>query len=55
MRSSENSSVPAEDWQLGELSSAIAELDAGLEVSHEEVLLWLTSWGQPAESKAPKL
>jgi RHH-type transcriptional regulator, rel operon repressor / antitoxin RelB len=46
--------VESEEWQLGELQAAIAELDAGQTVSHEKVSKWLKSWGKPGESKAPR-
>jgi predicted transcriptional regulator len=46
--------VESEAWQLGELQSGIAELDAGKEVSHERVSNWLKSWGKQGESKAPR-
>jgi predicted transcriptional regulator len=46
--------VEAEEWQLGELHTALAELDAGQEVSHEKVSKWLNSWGTPGETKAPR-
>jgi RHH-type transcriptional regulator, rel operon repressor / antitoxin RelB len=46
--------VECEEWQLGELRAGMAELDSGLEVSHEKVSKWLKSWGTPGETKAPK-
>jgi predicted transcriptional regulator len=46
--------VEAEEWQLGEIRSAIAELDAGQAISHEKVAKWLNSWGKPGETKAPR-
>ena len=46
--------VQAEEWQLGEIRSAIDELDAGQGVSHEKVSKWLNSWGKPGETKAPR-
>ena len=44
----------SEEWQLGEIHAAIAELDAGHQVSHERVSKWLNSWGKPGETKAPR-
>jgi hypothetical protein len=38
-----------EDWQLAEIQAGIADLDAGHQVSHEEVAKWLKSWGAPNE------
>jgi RHH-type rel operon transcriptional repressor/antitoxin RelB len=46
--------VKSEEWQLGELQAGIGELDSGREVSHEKVSKWLTSWGKPTETKAPR-
>jgi RHH-type transcriptional regulator, rel operon repressor / antitoxin RelB len=46
--------VEAEEWQLGEVRTALVELDAGQEVSHERVSNWLNSWGKPGETKAPR-
>jgi predicted transcriptional regulator len=46
--------VESEEWQLGELHAGMAELESGLEVSHENVSKWLKSWGKPGESKAPR-
>ena len=46
--------VAAEEWQLGEIHGAIAELDKGQDVSHERVSQWLNSWGKKSEKKAPK-
>jgi predicted transcriptional regulator len=46
--------VESEEWQLGELQSAISELDAGKGVSHDKVSKWLKTWGKPGETKAPK-
>jgi RHH-type rel operon transcriptional repressor/antitoxin RelB len=46
--------VESEEWQLGEIHAAIAELDSGQEVSHDKVSKWLKSWGKPGETKAPR-
>lgn len=46
--------VEAEDWQLGEIHDAIAELDEGSGVGHEKVSKWLTSWGTSHETKVPR-
>ncbi len=46
--------VEAEEWQLGEIQAAVAELDASDGVSHDKVSRWLKSWGQPEELKAPR-
>ncbi len=46
--------VEAEEWKLGEIHTAIAELDSGKTVSHEKVSTWLKSWGKRGESQAPR-
>jgi RHH-type rel operon transcriptional repressor/antitoxin RelB len=46
--------VEAEEWQLGEIRTALAELNAGQDVSHEKVTKWLNSWGKRGETKAPR-
>jgi len=46
--------VEQEEWQLGEIRAASAELDAGQAVSHESVSAWLKSWGKAGEKKAPR-
>ena len=46
--------IESEEWQLGEIRSSIAELDAGETVDHEKVSKWLKSWGKAGESKAPR-
>jgi RHH-type transcriptional regulator, rel operon repressor / antitoxin RelB len=46
--------VQQEEWQLGEIQAATAELDAGRAVRHEKVAGWLKSWGTKREKKAPR-
>lgn len=46
--------VASEEWQLGEIQEATADLDAGKAVSHEKVSTWLKTWGKPGEKKAPR-
>jgi RHH-type rel operon transcriptional repressor/antitoxin RelB len=46
--------VDSEEWQLGEVQAGMAELDRAQEVSHEKVAKWLSSWGKPNETKAPR-
>jgi RHH-type transcriptional regulator, rel operon repressor / antitoxin RelB len=46
--------VESEEWQLGEIQAGIAELESGEEVGHEKVSKWLSSWGKPGETKAPR-
>jgi hypothetical protein len=40
-------------WQHREINAGIAELDAGHELSHDEVSRWLKSWGKPSEVNPP--
>jgi predicted transcriptional regulator len=49
-----NDDLSVEDWQLAEIRAGIADLDAGREVSHEEVSRWLRSWGTEDELDAPE-
>jgi RHH-type rel operon transcriptional repressor/antitoxin RelB len=46
--------VEQEEWQLGEIQAAVAELDAGRAVGHEKVAMWLKSWGTAGETKPPR-
>ncbi|WP_031497580.1 CopG family ribbon-helix-helix protein [Bryobacter aggregatus] len=46
--------VESEEWQLGELNTGIAELDARQSISHDKVSKWLNTWGKPGETKAPR-
>ena len=46
--------MESEEWQLGEIQAGIAGLQSGREIGHEKVSKWLSSWGKPWESKAPK-
>ena len=47
--------VDSEEWKIGEIRSAIAELDAGHHISHEKVSKCLKSWGRAHMTKPPKL
>jgi predicted transcriptional regulator len=46
--------VDSEEWQIEEVKGAIADVEAGHEVSHEKVSKWLSTWGTPGETKAPR-
>jgi predicted transcriptional regulator len=46
--------VESEAWQLSETQAGIADLESGQEVTHAKVSKWLSSWGKPSESKAPR-
>ena len=39
----------SEPWQRNEILAGKRELDAGKEVSHDQVSGWLRYWGQPGE------
>jgi predicted transcriptional regulator len=44
-------------WRNGSLvkfTAGIADLDERREVSHERVVKWLASWGNPGETKPPR-
>ncbi len=46
--------VESEEWQIGEIQTAMKELDHGQGVSHERVSKWLKSWGTASETKPPR-
>jgi RHH-type rel operon transcriptional repressor/antitoxin RelB len=46
--------VKTEEWQLAEIQTGVADLDAGRETDHESVSAWLKSWGKPREKKPPR-
>ena len=46
--------IEAEEWQIAEIQTGLAELDAGRGVSHAKVSKWLRSWGANGEAKAPR-
>lgn len=46
--------VEQDEWQLGEIRTAMGELDTGKGVSHDRVTSWLKSWGKVNEKKAPR-
>ncbi len=41
-------------WQLEELLTGKAELEAGRGVGQEKVSKWIKSWGKPDETKSPR-
>jgi predicted transcriptional regulator len=47
--------VDAEAWQLDEVQSGLAGLDAGRGVPHKDVTNWLRSWGRKRERRAPRV
>ena len=46
--------VETEAWQLGEIREGIKDLDEGRVEDHAKVSRWLSSWGKPGETRAPK-
>jgi len=48
------SSADTQDWQTREILAGIADADAGNVVSHDRVVEWLLSWGQPREGEPPR-
>jgi len=42
------------EWQVASVRTAIASLDRGEGVSHEELKAWVNSWGCKHERPAPK-
>jgi RHH-type transcriptional regulator, rel operon repressor / antitoxin RelB len=42
------------EWQVAGIKQAIASLDRGEGVSHEQVKDWITSWGSRGEQSIPK-
>ena len=46
--------VESEEWQIGEIREALADLDAGQSIKHEKVARWLKSWGKGGEGKAQR-
>jgi RHH-type rel operon transcriptional repressor/antitoxin RelB len=46
--------VESEEWQIGEIQAAMAELDEDKSIGHDKVSDWLNSWGKRSEKKAPR-
>jgi RHH-type rel operon transcriptional repressor/antitoxin RelB len=42
------------EWQVSGIKKAIASLDRGDAVSHDQVKDWVASWGSKKERPAPK-
>jgi predicted transcriptional regulator len=45
--------LDAQAWQIGQIETAIAEMDAGRSVPHDEVADWLRAWGKGNKRKPP--
>ncbi len=49
-----NAYLDVNEWQVAGVKRAIASLDRGEGVSHQEVKEWVNSWGGKRERPAPK-
>jgi predicted transcriptional regulator len=49
-----NDYLDVNEWQVGGIKRAIASLDRGEGVSHEEVKDWVKSWGRKRERPVSK-
>jgi RHH-type transcriptional regulator, rel operon repressor / antitoxin RelB len=49
-----NEYLDVNEWQVAGVKRAIASLDRGEGVSHQEVKNWVNSWGRKRERPAPK-
>ena len=49
-----NAYLDVNEWQVARIKRAIASLDRGEGVPHEEVMRWVDSWGRKDERPVPK-
>jgi RHH-type transcriptional regulator, rel operon repressor / antitoxin RelB len=49
-----NEYLDVNEWQVAGIKQAIASLDRGEGVPHEEVKDWIKSWGSDREPQIPK-
>jgi predicted transcriptional regulator len=49
-----NEYLDINEWQVSGIKQAIASLDRGEAVSHEQLKDWVTSWGRRREGPKPK-
>lgn len=49
-----NEYLDVNEWQVAGIKQAIASLDRGERVPHEEVKDWITSWGSDRDLAVPK-
>jgi RHH-type rel operon transcriptional repressor/antitoxin RelB len=49
-----NEYLDVNEWQVAGIKQAIASLDRGEGVPHEQVKDWITSWGSNRERPIPK-
>ena len=47
-------SLDANEWQVAGIRKAMASLDRGEGVPHDQVKAWVDSWGDKTERVAPK-
>ncbi len=49
-----NAYLDVNEWQVTGIRQAIASLDRGEGISHDQVKEWVSSWGKKNERAAPK-
>ena len=49
-----NEYLDANEWQVAGIKRAIASLDRGEGITHDQVKDWVASWGSANEKPAPK-
>jgi RHH-type rel operon transcriptional repressor/antitoxin RelB len=49
-----NDYLDVNEWQVAGIKQAIASLDRGEGVSHEQIKDWITSWGSRGEQPIPR-
>ena len=49
-----NEYLDVNEWQVAGIRQAIASLDEGGDVAHEDVKSWVSSWGSRRERRQPK-
>jgi RHH-type rel operon transcriptional repressor/antitoxin RelB len=49
-----NEYLDVNEWQVAGIKQAMASLDGGAGIPHQEVKQWIDSWGHKRERPAPK-
>lgn len=49
-----NEYLDVNEWQVAGIKQAVASLDRGKGISHDEIKSWVESWGRKRERSAPK-
>ena len=49
-----NEYLDLNEWQVAGIQKAVASLDRGAGVPHDQVKEWVSSWGRTKERPAPK-